>query len=336
MQNAFIEGAVAAEEKSAASRSTRSEIKSKARSSIDLYSEKEYNDFGWARANDVLTADEYENFTAEFAKARTSNAYSDYLTPSGEYMIAVGKMYGVKEGVKNKIVFAKGTIAHPIITRIVEIDADNETFLSEKRSEIYEAERQGLRTKTSSIFTLYDSFDFRNKQREQQRSSIENVRHNNQLGTDGGTGSGAAQGAEAAVPENLGHYPVVETFKDANGKSRKVRRLGKQFMVEGTKKRNYLYPTAQEAIDAENAYLEAKKVRHKSRAPVSAPYASPTAQNVVTNIKQAYKPTFSDKTLTSRLATQIALTNEQAGIEAVAFRQNRIKTTEALFKAVSL
>ena len=76
-----------------------------------------------------------------------------------------------------------------------------------------------------------------------------------------------------------------------------------------------------------------KKIMHKSRAPVSAPYASPTAQNVVTNIKQAYKPTFSDKTLTSRLATQIALTNEQAGIEAVAFRHNRIKNHRGIVQS---
>ena len=59
-------------------------------------------------------------------------------------MIVVGALYGADEGVKRKIVFAHGTIEEPIITRIIEIDADNETFLSDKRSEIYALERRGI------------------------------------------------------------------------------------------------------------------------------------------------------------------------------------------------
>ena len=40
-------------------------------------------------------------------------------------MTVVGALYGENEGVKRKIVFARGTIEEPIITRIVEINADN-------------------------------------------------------------------------------------------------------------------------------------------------------------------------------------------------------------------
>ena len=84
------------------------------------------------------------------------------------------------------------TIANPEITRIIEIDADNETFLSEKRINIYEAERRGIRTQTSELFKLYNSTDY-GYGLYQQRSSTQSERHNNQLGSDRGTGSSKTQ-----------------------------------------------------------------------------------------------------------------------------------------------
>ena len=179
------------------------DIRYKARS-VDKNTSKRYNSFGWVRANEVLSADEYSNFTSEFSKAKTSKEYSDYKSSLNEYMIAVGKMYGDKEGVKNKIVFAKGTIANPEITRIIEIDADNETFLSEKRLNIYEAERRGIRTQTLELFKLYNSTDY-GYGLYQQRSSTQSERHNNQLGADRGTGSGTAQKVKEILFDDEGN-----------------------------------------------------------------------------------------------------------------------------------
>ena len=205
-----------------------------ARGKVDTYTEKEYNYFGWARANDVMTSEEYTNFETEFAKAVTSKEYDAYKSSAGDYMIAVGALYGADEGVKRKIIFAHGTIEEPIITRIVEIDADNETRLSDIRGDIYALERKGVRTKigqTIQIYTRFDVSDFN----EFKRGNRQNARNNNQLGINRGAGSSGTQKAESGIRNSIA--PIAETFTDVTGKSRKVRRLGKQCMVEGTKKR---------------------------------------------------------------------------------------------------
>jgi len=89
-------------------------------------------------------------------------------------MIAIG------EKVDNKIAYMKGTIDTPVITRVVEIDIQNQTILSYKRSEIYEAEQYGIQQKTSAIFTRYNSFDLRYQQRSEPGGRNQNVRNNNQ------------------------------------------------------------------------------------------------------------------------------------------------------------
>ena len=205
IRDAFMEGAVAASKNVAQTKNETQQqfeknyhksnemheskdIRHKSR--VDKYTLKEYNSFGWVRDNNMLTSNEYKNFTTEISKAVTSKAYSTDKTDLGEYMIPVGKMYGVNEGVKNKIVFAKGTIADPEITRIIEIDADNETDLTKIRSELYGAERQGIRSQNSGIFKVYSTTDY-GYQSYQQRSGNGETKDNLQLGADRRTGSGA-------------------------------------------------------------------------------------------------------------------------------------------------
>ena len=229
-------------------------IRFSSRENIDKYTLKEYNSFGWVRANEVLATDEYHNFTTEFSKAKTSKEYETYKSDLDEYMIAVGSLYGDNEGVKNKIVFEKGTIANPEITRIIEIDADNETLLSDEREYIYALEKQGIRTEADDLFKVHTSINARSAS-SGKRSSNENAPNNNQLRADRGTGSGTAQKAERGIPENLSQYSVVQKFKDVSGKTRNVRRLNSQFMVEDTKRKNYLFNTIEDAINAENDSL---------------------------------------------------------------------------------
>ena len=196
--DAFMEGAVAASKNVAQTKNeTQQQFEKnyhksnemheskdiRRKSRVDKYTLKEYNSFGWARANEVLATDEYYNFTTEFSKAKTSKEYDAYKSDLDEYMISVGAMHGDKEGVKNKIVFAKGTMAYPKITRIIEIDADNETDLTKIRSELYGAERQGIRSQNSGIFKVYSSTDY-GYQSYQQRSGNGETKDNLQLGAD--------------------------------------------------------------------------------------------------------------------------------------------------------
>lgn len=126
-------------------------------------------------------------------------------------MIAVGTMYGDEDGVKNKIVFAKGTIAIPEITRIIEIDADNETDLTKIRSELYGAERQGVRSQNSGVFKVYAPTDYGYKS-YQQRSGNGETQNNLKLGTDRGAGSRATSKVKEYLFDDEGNV-VSKTIR---------------------------------------------------------------------------------------------------------------------------
>lgn len=145
----------------------------KASRDTNRYTEKEYRDFGWARANDVISASESEDLRSKFAAIVSGQAIAP-KTKSGEYMIAIG------EDVNNKIAYMKGTITDPVITRVLEIDEYNETKLDEKRRETYALEGRGIQRKTGGIFHVNTSASFRGTE-HQQRNSRQGERHNNQL-----------------------------------------------------------------------------------------------------------------------------------------------------------
>ena len=87
-----------------------------------IYTEKEYNDYGWAKGNEFLSAGENANYRAKFALLKSRQARFP-KTKSGEYMIPVSDIYDYSsEGVENVIVYASGTIDKPIITKVLRID----------------------------------------------------------------------------------------------------------------------------------------------------------------------------------------------------------------------
>lgn len=142
-----------------------------------LYTEEEYNSFGWARANGIINAGQNKDFTSKFAEALTNpkSIYRKQKTKQGEYMIPVSDIYDkFFDGVNNTIVYAKGTIDKPIITRILQIDEYEETTLAKRRKETYEFERRGIRTKTGGIYRLHTptnyGFEFY-KQRKSKKST---------------------------------------------------------------------------------------------------------------------------------------------------------------------
>ena len=215
---------------------------------IDNLTEEQYNNFGWVRANDILTADEYKNFTTEFAKAKTSGEYDAYKSSLGEYMIAVGEQHGAKEGVKNRIVFAKGDIESPQITRVLKIAKNNETQLSEIRSDVNAIERSGLRQETGGIFTLYTRFDVADYV-SARKNLRQGKRYNNQLGANRGTGSRTTQKTVKGTRSPL--TLLVHTFKDITGRTKTVIKVDSQYLVEGNARAN-LYNSIDEAVEAHN------------------------------------------------------------------------------------
>ena len=124
------------------------------------YTKKEYDDFGWARANEILSAGQNKDFTSKFAQA--INGYKSFAkTSNGEFMIPVSEIGSKNDGVNNTIVYCEGTIAKPIITRIVKIDVDNETEADYKRRDLYDCERRGIQPENSKIFQFYNATDYK-------------------------------------------------------------------------------------------------------------------------------------------------------------------------------
>ncbi len=137
-------------------RPTKSEdIRYSLKADINDYTEKQYNDFGWARVNGVLSYRENGNFRTKYGEIKSGKQKGVHKTSKGEIIVAVNDMEHGKFGVNNVLVFAKGSYENYKITRVVKIDLENETDIEIVRNYIYE--RESSRTSTSVIVeNLYE------------------------------------------------------------------------------------------------------------------------------------------------------------------------------------
>ena len=145
---------------------------------IANYTEKQYNSFGWVRANDVISAGHWKTFTTNFADAIARGYYFN-KTPAGEFMIEAYNYYdSLSEA--DVIVFAKGTIENPIISKIVKINITQGIDIEAKRSILYEAEGRGIQPTTGDVFRFYYKTDYTGKFKH-GRNGEEGNRNNNRF-----------------------------------------------------------------------------------------------------------------------------------------------------------
>lgn len=102
---------------------------------VDDYTERQYNNYGWAIVNDVLTGKEQKKLFAQFSDeedldAKYKKSFDSY------YMIPVGHYYSYN----NKIVFIDGTNQSPEIDRIIEIDGESEYAIGVYLQEVIDNE----------------------------------------------------------------------------------------------------------------------------------------------------------------------------------------------------
>lgn len=155
---------------------------------IDNYTEKQYNDFGWVRTNEILTASQYENFTTNFADA----VHRKHVFPkaaNGEWIIPTHD--GIN-GADNALVFAGGAIKSPKITKIIFIHSNNGSQVACVSEVIYENESNGIQAQTSELFTAVEGSDYTSFQL--QKDNRQSNRDSNRSGTDGAGSSGAIEG----------------------------------------------------------------------------------------------------------------------------------------------
>lgn len=93
---------------------TSNNVQEMARESLEIYTETQYNNFGWVRYNDVLSAAEYETLLSRYADYKhNKNHYP--TTRFGEAVI-------YSFDYPNILMYVKGTIRNPQIAKVVIID----------------------------------------------------------------------------------------------------------------------------------------------------------------------------------------------------------------------
>ncbi len=120
------------------------------------YTKKQYNDFGWIRANEIVPAKCWYETTPKFAGAKSKHQYYPQ-TMSKEYIIPASEN---GDGVNNVLFFMKGTISSPQVSRVVKIDLYDETLLDIARREIYESKGIVGENFLDGILQIYDVRDF--------------------------------------------------------------------------------------------------------------------------------------------------------------------------------
>ena len=152
--------------------------------SVDMYTQEQYNDFGWVRANEVLTYRQWSDFNHKFENM--TEEVKRRQTKNGEYMIAVNDMKDKKFGVDNVIVFAKGTPLHPVVTKIIEINLEYETLIEAIREFIYEHEGNIDKGVFDGMLQIYNSKDFAHSTQQSGRGQaieIDSPLRNGRRGT---------------------------------------------------------------------------------------------------------------------------------------------------------
>ncbi len=180
------------------------------------YTDQEYRDFGWARENGILSADQNADYRSKFAMAK-SGQMKFPKSKKGEFIIPVSDIYDSdKEGINNVLVFAKGTIDKPIVTSIIEIYEYDETSLDRIRRRIYDCERRGIQQEAGELFERYDAVDYKLRP-NQQRIGSESVGNS----SDNGYGKGS-RGETSSIK---GETRVNFSLKGTNNISTKDRKV---------------------------------------------------------------------------------------------------------------
>lgn len=142
------------------------------------YTKEQYENFGWVRANNVINAGYWRNFTENFAQA-VSGLQTYPKAKNGDFMIDVYDAYDSTD-IADVIVFASGTIESPNISKLIKINSSDSIEIEETRRDIYAFERRGIQCKARELFDIYSKADVI-RLRTGQANGQENARHNNRL-----------------------------------------------------------------------------------------------------------------------------------------------------------
>ncbi len=236
---------------------------------IDFYTEEQYNNFGWVRKNNVLTAAEYSQFNSCFANHKIHNHY--YVkTKYGKSIIPVGKNLDV-------LVYANGDIDSPKIFKIVKINLNDEYNVSEIRSEILGREKQNYNYITQYVESIYGEGILRTNSAKDFPTFQElTVQPKGTTGTKSNEDSTEFQDGTGSIGENNEIAPVKETSSN-DGVFFDTENVNKQFSLSD----NNIAPTGKYSTPLKDLKLD-------DIAPISENIAAKNGK------AQDYEPQFAD------------------------------------------
>ena len=123
-----------------------SEISSKKRfalpdmdDSVDIYTEEEYNNFGWAREAEAISVKELDDLYSKIQEKGTLRRFKQ--SASGEAIVEINDKPHTTLGVDNVFAFVKGSKNFPEITRVIRVSLFSETDMEKVRKYIYAREK---------------------------------------------------------------------------------------------------------------------------------------------------------------------------------------------------
>ena len=175
-------------------------VQEQSRDYLSDYTDEDYNNFGWVRVNDVVSEGYWDNFTRNYAEA-VYNKRFDRITSDGEYMIEIyDQNLEERLQVIDHIVFAKGSIKSPNVTKILQIYEYDETKLNKYRRNVYDFGRRGIQPEIGELFELHRKADFAAYDKESDSREIS--RYSKQLGTERGASSSKTSRVKEYVFDN--------------------------------------------------------------------------------------------------------------------------------------
>ena len=138
----------------------------------EFYSESQYNNFGWVRANNVLSALEYNTLLSRYADYK----HNKDIYPTTRFGEGVIHSFDYP----NVFIYVKGTIKNPQITKIVRITEDNSELVRIIREEILKYEYQQVPLPYQNVQLIFregilnisrkrDCLSFQEYKRQQER-----------------------------------------------------------------------------------------------------------------------------------------------------------------------
>ncbi len=104
--------------------------------SLDKYTEKQYNDFGWARDAEAISVNELDDV---YSKIQEKGSLKKFAQSSkGEAIIEVNDKPHSTLGVDNVFIFVTGTKNSPKISKVVRFQAETDTEMEIIKEKLYE------------------------------------------------------------------------------------------------------------------------------------------------------------------------------------------------------